>query len=86
MIGWTCCFGPLAKQHTVIRAHGGTKLLTSWPGSERDRAPLQRHAPNNLKTFHQASPLPNSTTLGTQPSTHGPLGDSQDPNFSKNPF
>jgi hypothetical protein len=64
----------------VVRAHGRAKLLTPWPGNEREREwgrggefhyPLQGHAPNDPKASHWAHLLkfltpPNNATPETK--------------------
>lgn len=51
----------------------------------------QRHTPNNLKTSHQVPPFKGSTTSqqhlpGDQAFNTAPLGNSQDPNSSRQPL
>jgi hypothetical protein len=83
MIGWPYCFGLVARQPIMVRAHdSGAKLLYSWPGGKKksDQGPLI--SPNDIKIstpyLLKVPPSPNSAIWGTKPLTHGPLGDIQD--------
>jgi hypothetical protein len=37
MISQPHCFGPVVKQHIMVRVCGREKLLASWSGSKKER-------------------------------------------------
>jgi hypothetical protein len=57
MIGWPCCFGPMARQQIVMEVCVTTKL-TLWSGSKREEGGLwfhnllQGHIVIDLKISH----------------------------------
>lgn len=81
-------WGPVARQHiTVEQNHSlhGQKLERDKSRESRKplQGPLHRSQEFPVGPHLKLSLLPNSTKLGTNFITHGPLGDTLEPNHSR---